>query len=536
MSRARPASIAPTTRVGHHTPRGSQVSIPSRRRIRKFNPGTFQSDAEVTDQFVVRRDALDAVLMLVGGGTPDSPPPSPPTPPHILVTGRRGFGKTMLLARVAAQLRTNDSERLLPVRLMEENYEIFTVADFWLEVLSHLAHELAARDPSRADTLVRIHADLATNWQDVNVAARAAEAVRYAVGDLTLVVMLENLQDLCATADPEFERGLHDTLLQHNSHLRLLATAINPFADLSSDVDGRPREDRPWALTQSPLYKLFTVVRLKPLDEDSSRRLWTSVSHTAAPPEAIRPLHILTGGNPRLLVMIAGLARERSLHGLIEELVTLIDDHTDYFREQLDGLAKTERRVYIAVVALWQPSTSRDISERARVDARTVSAMLARLVSRGLVVATRGTRRPTYYHAAEGFLFNVYYNLRRDHDATSLLRAGSRSAPAGAGDMLVRFMAAFYAEAKEADVRDALLADAEAQQPPSRVVGPPSETRAVRPSPLPILDPRPGPSWDVCAAGGGSEGVAVTGAASAPGRSRWGRRAPPERDHRALRG
>ncbi len=47
----------------------------------------------------------------------------------------------MLFARVQAELRTSEelSAHLLPVRFMEENHEISSVADFWLEALFHLA-------------------------------------------------------------------------------------------------------------------------------------------------------------------------------------------------------------------------------------------------------------------------------------------------------------------------------------------------------------------------------------------------------------
>ena len=35
--------------------------------IRKFNPGTFQSDEQVIDQFVVRKHELDIVLEVLRG-------------------------------------------------------------------------------------------------------------------------------------------------------------------------------------------------------------------------------------------------------------------------------------------------------------------------------------------------------------------------------------------------------------------------------------------------------------------------------------
>ena len=115
-------------------------------RIRKFNPGTFQSDEEVIEQFVVRERELDTVLEVLGGNI-DSP-----SCQHVLVVAPRGRGKTMLLARVAAQVNTDDhlSESLLPVRFMEESHEIFNLADFWLDTLFYLARgERQARSRAR---------------------------------------------------------------------------------------------------------------------------------------------------------------------------------------------------------------------------------------------------------------------------------------------------------------------------------------------------------------------------------------------------
>jgi hypothetical protein len=49
----------------------------------------------------------------------------------------------------------------------------------------------------------------------------------------------------------------------------------------------------------------------------------------------VRPLEILTGGSPRLLVIIAGFAKHRSMAQLIEDLVVMVDEHTEYFRSHL---------------------------------------------------------------------------------------------------------------------------------------------------------------------------------------------------------
>ena len=77
----------------------------------------------------------------------------------------------------------------------------------------------------------------------------------------------------------------------------------------------------------------------------------------------------------------------------MEELVRLIDEHTEYFRGHLEALPKSERRVYIAIMDLWQPSSTGEIAERARMDVRVVSTMLGRLIDRGAVMPDRWTGR-----------------------------------------------------------------------------------------------------------------------------------------------
>ena len=381
----------------------------------------------------------------------------------------------MLLARVAAELRAHDSERLIPVRFTEESYEIFTLKDLWLDVLFYLALELGASAPTRSQYLLNTRNVLAKDWKGrAALADRAYAAVLDAAAGRTLVLMVENLQDLCTSVDATFESELRAVLLAQRNII-LLATAVNPFALRDSSLcpaTAPVPPDLPWSLEQSPLYALFRVVALQPLDSADCRLLWTTITGTQlrtptdAAQDPARALQILTGGNPRVLVMVAHLARHRSLDDFTEALVDLVDSHTAYFRGQLDSLAKTERRVYLAVVDLWTPSTPSQISERARIAVRTVSAMLARLAARGMVfrITNDGTavngpkdrRSTTLYCAADGLLYNAYYKLRRERDAGFLTRT------------VARFMTAFYSPAQldphDDELYDAALAEAEYDQ------------------------------------------------------------------------
>ena len=399
------------------------------RPIRKFNPGTFQSDEEVIEQFVVRNRELDAVLEVLRGNV-DSP-----SCQHVLVVGPRGRGKTMLLVRVASELRTDKSLacRLFPVRFMEESQEIFDLADFWLEALFHLARETEERDPILSRDLHKTHGDLSSRWREQSLEAHARAAVLEAADrlDRKLVLMVENMQSLCENVDDDFGWKLRQAL-QSEPQVMLLASATSRFEGLD-DAD-------------QPFFELFRTINLKQLDTEECRLLWQVVSGDDVSAREIKPLQILTGGNPRLLVIVAEFARHRSLRKLMEELVTLIDEHTEYFRGHLEVLAKTERRVYISVIDLWQPSNAGEIATRARMDVRVVSTMLGRLVDRGAVIAN-GRGRKRFYAPAEP-LYCIYYKLRRERDEAAVV------------ENLIRFMVTFY-DIHELDwIRDQLYSEA----------------------------------------------------------------------------
>lgn len=403
--------------------------------LRKFNPGTFQPDGEVIRQFVVRQRELGIVLDVVRNNLDAS------ACQHVLLVAPRGRGKTMLLARVAAEVRTNAAlaERLVPVRFMEESQEVFDMGDFWLEALFHLAGETAKSHPDLSQELSATHADLANRWRGEDLEDRTRAAVLDVADrlDKKLVLMVENLQTLSRDVDDDFGWKLRKTL-QTEPRIMLLATATSRFAGLDD--------------ASEPFFELFRTVCLEPLDTEECRRVWQMVGGEDRGRE-IRPLQILTGGNPRLLVIVADFARHRSLRQLMEELVTLIDDHTEYFRGHLEGFAKTERRVYLAVIDLWQPSSTGEVARRARLDVRSVSALLKRLVDRGAVLV-EGSGRRRLYAAAER-LYSIYYKLRRQRDEAAVVRG------------LIDFMVVFYSKDELADMFRLFRAEA-AQSPAIR--------------------------------------------------------------------
>ena len=372
--------------------------------LRKFNPGTFQSDEEVIEQFVVRHREFGILMDVLGNNAGAS------ICQHTLIVAPRGRGKTMMLARVAAELRASEELRrhFLPVRFMEESYEVFHAGEFWLDALFHLVPEVARHDTEMASELREAHAEFALRWRGRDLEEHARAVVFEAAQQLgrKVVLMVENCQRLFDDVDERFGWSLRKTL-QTEPNVIFVGTATTRMAALE-DVEG-------------PFYEFFRPLLLEPLPLDECKALWEAASGEARSEREIRPLQILTGGDPRLLVIIAGFARHRSLKELLQELVSLIDDHTEYFRSHLEGLGKTERRVYLALVDLWRPSTTAEIAARSMQDIRAVSSLLGRLVKRG-AVAYEGKGQKRLYSATQR-LYSIYYKLRRERDEAATVHS-----------------------------------------------------------------------------------------------------------------
>src|SRR5271169_929805 len=99
-----------------------------------YNPARLK-DAEIVAAFVARKAVFERILADVASEKPDS------RPQHHLIIGQRGMGKSTMLARLGAELRTNAklSERFVPLVFAEEQYSVDRLSKFWLNCLDSLA-------------------------------------------------------------------------------------------------------------------------------------------------------------------------------------------------------------------------------------------------------------------------------------------------------------------------------------------------------------------------------------------------------------
>jgi tetratricopeptide (TPR) repeat protein/predicted transcriptional regulator len=379
---------------------------------RKYNPG-FLTDDELVAAFCVRTKEFDSIIETLHENDGNSNQ-------HLIVIGPRGSGKTSLLLRVAVEVRRDIdlSSRMFPITFAEESYEVGTCGEFWLECLDRLARQAPQADSAAA--LRRTWEDLRLVQDDQSLAERCLGALLDFAdhNGKRLVLLVENLNMMLGDMmDPDSGWRLRKTL-QTEPRIILVGSATSRFDEI----------DRP----DKALYDLFRLITLRPLDTTECGVIWKSICGDNSQEGKIRALQILTGGSPRLITIVAQFGAGRPFHELLDDLLELIDEHTEYFKSHLDALAHQERRIYLALADQWMPATTREIADRTRLSSSTCSAQLKRLIHRGVVTEAGGTPRRKQYYLVER-MYNIYYLLRRQGTARVV-------------EPLIHFMTAFYSQ------------------------------------------------------------------------------------------
>ncbi len=377
-------------------------------KIFKHNP-SFLSEEELADQFVIRHKELNLILEAIRGNTG-------PVNEHLLVVGPRGMGKTMLMRRVALALHDDPelAAHWQPVLLPEEIYTVATEGELWLKTLGYIQPDQQDQDRWRA-----ILEALQGERDDARLCTQALARLRETAQTRgqRLIVMVENLNTLIGEqAHVDTGWNLRKTLLNEPA-IMLLATATVRFDEIEN--------------AGKSMFELFREIKLMPIPTEECITLWRAIAGETLDAAKVRPLQILTGGNPRLLTILASFAGGASFSKLMQDLIVLIDDHTTYFKANVELLPALERKIYATLAEIWSPAGAREVAHQARLNVSKTSAQLKRLVSRGAVTEVGRKGRKIYYQVAER-LYNIYHLMRQSSTAAERAKA------------VVEFMVRFY--------------------------------------------------------------------------------------------
>ncbi|MBI4650742.1 ATP-binding protein [Candidatus Desantisbacteria bacterium] len=358
------------------------------KRIIKYNP-SFLSEQELIESFVARYTGLNSIIKVIEENSGNSNQ-------HLMIIGTRGSGKTTLVLRAAVEARNNKklSDKWYPLIFAEESYQVSSPGEFWLEAVFHLSQQIGTKEWN--DT----YEELAKEQDEFRLNERALNRLLDFADEQKkrILLIVENFNMLLGEQISDDDAWKLRHVLQDEPRIMLLATATSRFNEIEK--------------SNKAMFELFKQYELNPLNNNDCRLIWKSITSEELNDERIRPIKILTGGNPRLLTIISSFGANLSFKELMQKLIQLVDDHTEYFKSHLDNISPQERKVYLALAEIWDPAISKEISKYARININKTSSILNRLVARGAVVVQDQKGGKKWYQLSER-LYNIYYLMRR---------------------------------------------------------------------------------------------------------------------------
>ena len=349
---------------------------------------------------------------------------------HLLFIGPRGIGKTHLLSCIEDAVQSDEtlSASAVIVRFPEESNRTLSFADFLIGMCEILKEGLEDEP-----LWTELFAAVQTEEDDARVVDTLVPAIRKENRrrGRTLLVMLENLGEILTRQirDMNDVAALRKFLMADNGCL-LLATAPLHF-DGITDIG-------------QPFYDFFDVQILENLSfEDTVEVIrlnleWEKRTDILETLEDMRPrlqaLYRMTGGNPRLTMMLYELIAHESVTSVQDQFHLLLDRISPFYQGRLNDLPPGQRALLECLASMRdQEKTPAAIAARMRMSQQETSSLLKRLTDAHYLRADRHPqdRRSRLYAIREGF-FDIWL-------AMNLSRAARKRMP-----FLLNFFSFFY--------------------------------------------------------------------------------------------
>ena len=379
---------------------------------RLYNPD-LMPEAEIKATFVARQGLVDEIVSLIkrqpkGAGVQ-----------HVVIIAPRGMGKTTVLLMVRFAIQDGElAKQWQAVQFPEERYNIYDLADFWVEILSHL--DEATGDAELSQQIENIKREYRNN-DDLQEAALALIKDWSRKHKKRLVILVDNFDIILEQINDERDNARLRDVLMNDGTMMLIGGATTFF-----------HEARAY---DQPLYNFFKIHELPNLKFDQMQDLLRRRAEVdkredfeetlKANRTRLRVLEHFTGGNPRLVLMLYRVVTQSDISEVRLGLEKLLDEVTPYYKAKVENLPPQQRKIldHIARVSSQtnEGLTPTDIAAATRMTPNQASAQLKRLVENGYVQVANLRGRSSYYTLSER-LYAIWYQMRFGRNARERMK------------------------------------------------------------------------------------------------------------------
>jgi tetratricopeptide (TPR) repeat protein len=314
-----------------------------------------------------------------------------PAKHYALLIGMRGMGKTHLVALIYYRLLAECEKtpklkkKLVIAWLREEEWGV----DSWLDLVSRILRALAVEEPLAASLL----AELRQFPSIAEAAANAGRLLKQAIGQRTLLLMMENLDDLFKGLGEAGQQKFR-SFLQEEQCCTILATTPALFSGVQS--------------RSQPFFGFFRPIHLDRLTVPEAIEMLTKIASLAGQEELasflqtavgrarVRAVHHLAGGNPRVYMLFSQFITREALDSLVQAFMKMLDDLTPYYQSRMKELSNQQRKIVELLVDRRHPVVVKDIAADCFIEPGTAASQLRDLRKMGYVEAEQSGRESFY--------------------------------------------------------------------------------------------------------------------------------------------
>lgn len=322
-----------------------------------------------------------------------------------LLTGPRGAGKSTLLRMLRLRIRDDEelSKAWLPVAFPEEQFNVASLRDLFAITLQTLAENGISMASSWFE---KVEAERDDEQSEELAIAGLKDVVRQQ--NKRLILFIENLDEFFDNAADERMKGTLRRLLMIDPFMLIIGSAVHVFESLRKYDEAffnyfcRVPLGR---LTEPEVFEVLTKRARFDNNETFLKELPSQHAHIAA-------IAHLSGGNPRLIMLLYELLSQHQVTTIVQQLRRLVDELTPLLKHEVENLPTQQQKIIHALMELGGTATPSALTVPTRLSLNAVTQQLRRLKEAQILEMHGGGKgRPAHYTVPDK-LFSIWYQMR----------------------------------------------------------------------------------------------------------------------------
>lgn len=360
----------------------------------KYTPDEME-ERDFLSRFVVRTDIFNEIFSDITSANNTVPQQ------HYIIIGQRGQGKTTLLRKVLLEVKNSPelSERILPVKFSEEQYQIRSLSRLWEEVSDYLQSTYLEIFPDILDKMEG-------HFDDDDYELKSFSLFENTViqSGKKLLLLIDNIDELIGKLSIKEQRRLREILLSSSS-IRIIGGSTDM-------LEQHHKYDKPF-------YQFFKIIKLRGFSESEGHTFLRAIAKEdqkeqietliRTNPARIETLRRLTGGVPRTLVMLFDILMDDGGNAF-DDLLKILDEVTPLYKHRMDDLPAQLQEIVHTIAMNWDGMLTREVAKKTKLESKAISSQLKQL-EKYEIVESESIGKNKIYKIKERF-FNIWYLMR----------------------------------------------------------------------------------------------------------------------------